>query len=105
MTKQKLEEVGCEVRVSHFRPAPGLSPRRLFSRFDLRRLGATGSAFAPTGGLTFAVIGLPGSGPAFVGVAACSKKDNFSRARGREIALGRAWAEAEAAYLEGALSL
>ncbi len=104
MTVHELEEVGCEVRVSHFRPAPGLDPGRYFSRFDLARYDAKRSAFASRGGLTFAVIVLP-DGHGFVGAAACSKRDNFSRKRGREIALGRAWAEAEVAYLEGGLEL
>ncbi len=105
MTVKELEEVGCEVRVTHFRAAPGLSRRHYFTRRVLNRYGALGSAWEPKGGHTIAVITFP-NGTAFAGFAACHpKKENFSRKRGREIALGRAFAAGEAAYKAGQLAI
>ena len=111
MTVKELEEVGCTVRVTHFRPASfDMIPttkrqrERFYTRYDLRRLGATGSAFKPTGGLTLVVLVLP-TGEGYMAFSTCSRSDNFSKKRGREIALGRAWAEANTAYLEGVLAI
>lgn len=90
---QRLIALGCEVFVSHFRPIRWDDwtdcDDRLYNRYDLRRMGAKGSAFKGQGGMTIAVIAYP-DGTADVGAAFCSKRDNFCRKTGRELALSRA---------------
>jgi hypothetical protein len=105
VTVEELEAVGCEVKITHFRPAPGITRRHYMTRRVLARYGARGTALEPKGGHTLAVITLP-TGESFAGFAACHpKKENFSRRRGREIALGRAFADAEAEYKAGLLAV
>lgn len=100
MTVKELEEVGVEVRVSHFRPAPALVRGGYVSRHQLNVLGAKGSAFAPKGGLTIATITLP-TGETFAGTAQCRADEAFCYRTGRELALDRAFEEAEEAYKAG----
>lgn len=100
MTVKELEEVGVEVRVSHYRPAPALFPRAYVTRHQLNVLGAKGSAFAPKGGITVATITLP-TGETFAGIARCNPIDPFCYATGRELALDRAFEEAETLYKAG----
>ena len=102
MTVRELEEVGCEVRVSHYRPAPALFHSAYVTRHQLNILGAKGSAFAPRGGITIATITLP-SGETFAGVARCNPIDSFCYRTGRELALDRAFEEAEELYKKGVL--
>lgn len=102
MTVKELEEVGCEVRVSHYRPAPALFHRAYVTRHQLNVLGAKGSAFAPRGGITIATVTLP-TGETFAGVARCNTSDSFCYRTGRELALDRAFGEAEELYKKGTL--
>lgn len=108
-TIQAAREVGVEVRVSHYRPITSearkklcsYEGRKVFSRYDLAQDDLDGSAFAPHGGLTLVVLNI--AGHHYQGIARCSSRDNFSRKRGRDIALGRAWARAQADYEAGRL--
>lgn len=102
MTVKELEEVGCEVRVTHFRPVPALSRTTHLTRHMLHVLGAKGSAFAPKGGMTLATITLP-TGETFAGTAHCNPIDSFCYRTGRELALDRAFAEAEELYKKGVI--
>ena len=78
-----LRKAGYKVRVMHWRYIPNckpILPRHTISDF---------TSILPHGGKTEIEITAP-DGTEFRGSAECSKKDNFNRKRGIQIALGRA---------------
>ena len=75
---------GARVRVNHFRRAVGAELTA--PAYVLRQLG-----FEPDGRGGVTVVSVQTSdGRESIGVARCADTDNFSRRRGRDIALGRA---------------
>lgn len=74
-----------KVKVSHLRPQEG-GVSHLYRREDFARRGTRP---ASKGGMTTVQVMLA-DGRYGIGVARCSKKDNFSYAVGRKIALDRA---------------
>jgi hypothetical protein len=74
------------IRVKHLRYADGPLGQIAMPVNDLRRIG---HAPQSKGGITIATIELS-SGKRFVGIARCSKLDNYCKETGRQIAVGRA---------------
>lgn len=91
---KRLTEAGIKCHLTYYRPLdrniwPEEDKEGYWTRHDLNINGLTGRSYSPRGGETRAVITMP-SGREYVGVAMCSKKDNFSRMEGRNWALLRA---------------
>lgn len=87
----KLPE-GAKVKITHFRvcgECDEVHPAGLYRRENCTQ------DMLPRGGRTRAEVLLP-DGRIVTGEAHCSTLDNFSRKRGREIAIGRALKEAQA---------
>jgi hypothetical protein len=85
-----------KVKVSHLRPQEGgvSDGSLLYRREDFVRRGTRP---ASKGGMTTVQVMLA-DGRYGIGVARCSKKDNFSYAVGRKIALDRALRNLKEAY-------
>lgn len=87
MTEQQRNDLldGATVRTTHSRLYRGT--RLVMSWRTAENLGL--GAPLPRGGLTTVTVTLP-DGHLFYGAAKCSKRDNYCKAIGRQIALGRA---------------
>lgn len=95
---EQLQEQGYTVKVSHRRPTmleEGLISRDYMTRYKIKGLRELGypAEFVPRGGATRVTI-LRGDETVAEGFARCSKRDNYSRRMGLQIALGRALKEA-----------
>lgn len=97
-----LHDSGLTVRVSHQRPVKGETPNKLITRYELdvknlhaweRKTWEEKRTWEEKGGRTQVRI-YKGSILLGVGEAVCSKKDNFCRKVGLELALPRAMANA-----------
>jgi len=92
MKKETLND-GTEVPVKyyHIRHAFSVEPSSISVRAlaSTRTIKAAGAVPEPKGGVTLASLELP-NGDVVFGMSKCSRLDNFSRARGRQIATGRA---------------
>lgn len=75
---------GAKVFITHYRYTPEMPVPRA-----ARLLRQEGKSFLPCGGETTVRLFLP-DGREAVGVSVCSKRDNFSKLIGRNIAIGRA---------------
>lgn len=91
MTPEALADATRSVRIQHFRLTENGGAMLPAGTFKKRLCGGAIPALraAPKGGMTIVTIEF-NDGMTSEGRAYCSKKDNFSRKRGREIALGRA---------------
>lgn len=89
---KELEDKGYTVKVSHRRPLLYHPEDEMFTRYDLKALSLKGDAFNPRGGHTRVTI-IDVDATVAEGLSYCSRKDNYSRRRGLQIALGRALKE------------
>ena len=86
---------GSDIQISHSRYiGEDLVPMRWLRKQP--GSAKLGSFIEAKGGLTVVVVYPPGRAYSTMGVAECSKKDNFCKKIGRDIALGRALKQLDA---------
>lgn len=97
MTDQERNDIlsGATVKYGHLRFYEDAADNLLYARHEGVKLGL-GSP-RPRGGLTLVRVALP-NGAVVHAMAKCSRRDNFCKAIGRQIALGRALKQIERAY-------